>query len=63
MRRVRPSRAPGTDFEALLGPAQFQVRTPGAVLRFAHGESRIEADRNTDEQWADCRLHFGRPTM
>eukprot|EP00969_Alexandrium_andersonii_P060156 2649281-Alexandrium_andersonii.AAC.1 len=30
--RDSPSRASGTDFEAASGPAQFQVRTPEAIL-------------------------------
>eukprot|EP00969_Alexandrium_andersonii_P240834 10631755-Alexandrium_andersonii.AAC.1 len=34
---------------------------PEAILHVPHGGLRIETDCSTDEQWADCGLHFGRP--
>eukprot|EP00969_Alexandrium_andersonii_P034643 1515587-Alexandrium_andersonii.AAC.1 len=62
-RGMHPSRASGTSFEAAPGPAQFQVRTPEAILRFREGGLRIEADCSTDAPLADCGLHFGHPAM
>eukprot|EP00969_Alexandrium_andersonii_P331735 14661234-Alexandrium_andersonii.AAC.1 len=41
---MHPSGAPGANFEAAVGPPQFQVRTPEAILHFTHGRLRIEAD-------------------
>eukprot|EP00969_Alexandrium_andersonii_P196743 8691862-Alexandrium_andersonii.AAC.1 len=61
--RTHPSGPSGTLFEAVPGPAQFQVRMREAILRFTHGGLRIEADWSIDEHWADCGLHFGHPAM
>eukprot|EP00969_Alexandrium_andersonii_P268950 11887201-Alexandrium_andersonii.AAC.1 len=33
--RDSPSGASGANFEAMSGPAQFQVRTPGAISAFS----------------------------
>eukprot|EP00969_Alexandrium_andersonii_P105054 4635422-Alexandrium_andersonii.AAC.1 len=57
------SGAPGTTCFAALGPAQFQVRAPEAILRCPHGGLRIEADCSTDGHWADCGLHVKHPAM
>eukprot|EP00969_Alexandrium_andersonii_P252712 11168496-Alexandrium_andersonii.AAC.1 len=51
----------GTNSQAFPGPAQFQVRTPEAILHLTHGGLRIGVDCSTDGPWADCGLHFGRP--
>eukprot|EP00969_Alexandrium_andersonii_P202501 8947228-Alexandrium_andersonii.AAC.1 len=56
---THPSGASGAHVEAVLGPAQFQVRTRDAVFHFTHGELRIEVGCGTDGPWADCGLHFG----
>ena len=58
-----PRELRGAVSEADPGPAQFQVRTPEAILHFTLGGLRIEADWSTDEHWADCGLHFGHPAM
>eukprot|EP00969_Alexandrium_andersonii_P231873 10239650-Alexandrium_andersonii.AAC.1 len=46
--------------KAVSGPAQFQVRTPEAVLHSLRGGLRIEADCSAGGPWPDCGLHFGR---
>eukprot|EP00969_Alexandrium_andersonii_P236122 10424437-Alexandrium_andersonii.AAC.1 len=47
----------GANFEAVSGPAQFQVRTPEANLCFAHGGLRIEVDCGAGlGQIANCTL-------
>eukprot|EP00969_Alexandrium_andersonii_P138269 6114656-Alexandrium_andersonii.AAC.1 len=51
------------NFEAVPGPAQFQVRTPEASLQFARGGLRIEAACSTDGPSAECGLQFGHPAM
>eukprot|EP00969_Alexandrium_andersonii_P350101 15432523-Alexandrium_andersonii.AAC.1 len=61
--RDSPSRASGTSFEAVSGPVQFKLRTPGAILHFTHGGLQIEADCSTDGPWAYCGLHCGCPSM
>eukprot|EP00969_Alexandrium_andersonii_P069263 3055613-Alexandrium_andersonii.AAC.1 len=53
-RGARPSGASGALFDAIPGPAQFQVRTRGAILHATRGGVRIEADCSTDGPWADC---------
>eukprot|EP00969_Alexandrium_andersonii_P146173 6464996-Alexandrium_andersonii.AAC.1 len=42
LRRTHPSGAPGTSIEAVLGSAQFELRTPGAVVCFPEGGCRME---------------------
>eukprot|EP00969_Alexandrium_andersonii_P142587 6304796-Alexandrium_andersonii.AAC.1 len=54
---MHPSRDSAINFEAVLGPAQFQVRAREAILHCTHGGLRIGADCSTDAPWAD----FGRP--
>eukprot|EP00969_Alexandrium_andersonii_P266495 11778279-Alexandrium_andersonii.AAC.1 len=61
-RRTHPSSF-ADEFEAALGPAQFQLRTPEASYRFTHGGLRVEAGWSPDEPWADCGLHFGHRAM
>eukprot|EP00969_Alexandrium_andersonii_P192837 8518836-Alexandrium_andersonii.AAC.1 len=56
---MHPSLASGANYEAFLGPAQFQVRTHEAILHFTPGGSRIGADCSADGPWADCGLHLG----
>eukprot|EP00969_Alexandrium_andersonii_P322631 14255273-Alexandrium_andersonii.AAC.1 len=58
-RRTYPSGASRTTFEAVPGPAQFQVRARGAVSHFTHGGLRIDANCGTDGPWVDCGLRFG----
>eukprot|EP00969_Alexandrium_andersonii_P247611 10941350-Alexandrium_andersonii.AAC.1 len=60
---MHPSGASGINFEAVPGPAQFQVRTPEAILYFTHGGLRIEAEWSPDGPCAHCGLHFGRPVL
>eukprot|EP00969_Alexandrium_andersonii_P278944 12328251-Alexandrium_andersonii.AAC.1 len=55
--RTHLSGAPGTNFETVPGPAQFQVRTRDAILNFPQGALRIGADCSMDGPWADCGLH------
>eukprot|EP00969_Alexandrium_andersonii_P077274 3406956-Alexandrium_andersonii.AAC.1 len=50
-------------FEAVPGPAQFQVRTPEAMLHVRQLGLRIGADCSTDEHWVDCGLHLGHLAM
>eukprot|EP00969_Alexandrium_andersonii_P295298 13053621-Alexandrium_andersonii.AAC.1 len=61
--RTHPSGASGTHFDAVLGPAQFQVRTLGAMLHVLQGGLQIEADCSTGRPQADCGLHFGHLAM
>eukprot|EP00969_Alexandrium_andersonii_P224774 9926932-Alexandrium_andersonii.AAC.1 len=42
---MHPSRASGTDVEAVLGPAQFQVRTPTAISAFSNIVDATRFDR------------------
>eukprot|EP00969_Alexandrium_andersonii_P245534 10850761-Alexandrium_andersonii.AAC.1 len=56
---MHPSGALGINFEAVLGPAQFHVRTPEAILHVTCGGLRIETDWSPHGPWADCGLHFG----
>eukprot|EP00969_Alexandrium_andersonii_P048123 2112274-Alexandrium_andersonii.AAC.1 len=48
---------------AALVPAQFQVRTPEAMMHSPHGGFGIEADCSTDGPWADFRVHSGHLAM
>eukprot|EP00969_Alexandrium_andersonii_P323969 14314417-Alexandrium_andersonii.AAC.1 len=57
---MHPSGAWGAKFEAVPGPARFQLRAPDAILHVTHGGLRIEADCSTGRPSADCGLHFGR---
>eukprot|EP00969_Alexandrium_andersonii_P275786 12189230-Alexandrium_andersonii.AAC.1 len=52
-----------TNIAAAPGPAQFQVRTPQAILHVTHGGLRIEADCSTDGPSTDCGPHFPHPAM
>eukprot|EP00969_Alexandrium_andersonii_P065891 2904840-Alexandrium_andersonii.AAC.1 len=61
--RDSPSRASGTRFGAVSGPAQFKLRTPEAILHCTHGGVRIEADGSPDGPCVDCGLHFGALAM
>eukprot|EP00969_Alexandrium_andersonii_P129699 5732864-Alexandrium_andersonii.AAC.1 len=60
---MHPSGAWGTDVEAVLGPAKFQVRTLEAILHVPRGGLRIGADCSNRGPWADCGLHFGHLAM
>eukprot|EP00969_Alexandrium_andersonii_P250022 11049446-Alexandrium_andersonii.AAC.1 len=52
-----PQELQGPTLQATHGPAQFNLRTLEAMLRFRQGGLRFEADRSTHGPWADCRLH------
>eukprot|EP00969_Alexandrium_andersonii_P357226 15448311-Alexandrium_andersonii.AAC.1 len=59
MPQSAPRASFGGTFEAVPGPAQFQVRTPEAILHVPKRGLRIEADCSPGEHWVDCGLHVG----
>eukprot|EP00969_Alexandrium_andersonii_P128321 5670301-Alexandrium_andersonii.AAC.1 len=59
--RTHPSGASGINFEVVPGSAQFQFRTPEAMLHVTHGGLRIGAGCSTDGRRVDSGLHLGHP--
>eukprot|EP00969_Alexandrium_andersonii_P243542 10758867-Alexandrium_andersonii.AAC.1 len=55
---MHPSGASGDNCKAALGPAQFRLRTLGAMMHVMHGGLRMEADCSTDGHSADYALYF-----
>eukprot|EP00969_Alexandrium_andersonii_P104366 4605432-Alexandrium_andersonii.AAC.1 len=58
---MHSSEASGAKFEAVFGPAQFQVRMPEAILHVTQGGLRIEVYCRPGGPGADGGLHFGLP--